>query len=84
MYRIFSYRNCLNFVVEELKDPFKNLPRAIGISMPIITLVYAMANVAYLIVLTPEELLSSNAVAVVLRYLFHCLLVYYEYVPNFV
>jgi amino acid transporter len=55
-------------VVEELKDPYKNLPRAIGISMPIITLVYAMANVAYLIVLTPEELLSSNAVAVV-RYL---------------
>ena len=81
MYGIFLYRNCLNFVVEELKDPFKNLPRAIGISMPIITLVYAMANVAYLIVLTPEELLSSNAVAVV-RYLFHCLLVYYEYVPN--
>lgn len=59
------HRNCLNFVVEELKDPYKNLPRAIGISMPIITLVYAMANVAYLIVLTPEELLSSNAVAVV-------------------
>jgi len=59
------YRNCLNFVVEELKDPYKNLPRAIGISMPIITLVYAMANVAYLVVLTPEELLSSNAVAVV-------------------
>ncbi len=58
----------MNFVVEELKDPYKNLPRAIGISMPIITLVYAMANVAYLIVLTPEELLSSNAVAVV-RYL---------------
>lgn len=55
-------------MVEELKDPYKNLPRAIGISMPIITLVYAMANVAYLIVLTPEELLSSNAVAVV-RYL---------------
>lgn len=54
--------------MEELKDPYKNLPRAIGISMPIITLVYAMANVAYLIVLTPEELLSSNAVAVV-RYL---------------
>jgi amino acid transporter len=79
MYRIFPYRNCLNFVVEELKDPFKNLPRAIGISMPIITLVYAMANVAYLIVLTPEELLSSNAVAVVIYLRFT---VYYEYVPN--
>ncbi|XP_032792571.2 large neutral amino acids transporter small subunit 2 [Daphnia magna] len=63
---LFSYGgwNCLNFVVEELKDPYKNLPRAIGISMPIITLVYALANVAYLIVLTPEELLSSSAVAV--------------------
>lgn len=43
----------------------RNLPRAIKISMPIVTLVYALANVAYLIVLTPEELISSSAVAVV-------------------
>lgn len=45
----------------------RNLPRAIGISMPIITLVYALANTAYLVVLTPEEVISSSAVAVVLK-----------------
>ena len=33
--------------------------------MPIVTLVYALANVSYLIVLTPEEIVSSPAVAVV-------------------
>lgn len=43
----------------------RNLPRAIGISMPIIAIVYALANVAYLVVLTPEEMLNSAAVAVV-------------------
>lgn len=43
----------------------RNLPRAIFISMPIITIVYVMTNVAYLIVLTPEEILNSSAVAVV-------------------
>ena len=41
------------------------MPRAIFISMPIITVVYVMTNVAYLIVLTPEEILESSAVAVV-------------------
>ena len=33
--------------------------------MPIVTLVYALANVSYLVVLTPDELVSSSAVVVV-------------------
>ncbi|XP_022258779.1 large neutral amino acids transporter small subunit 2-like, partial [Limulus polyphemus] len=63
---IFSYAgwNYLNFVTEELKDPHKNLPRAIYISLPLVTVVYVMANLAYFAVLTQQELLSSNAVAV--------------------
>ena len=52
-------------MTEELQDPYKNLPRAIYISLPIVTVLYILANVAYLSVLTPMELLSSNAIAVV-------------------
>ena len=33
--------------------------------MPLVTTVYVFANVAYFTVLSPQELLDSNAVAVV-------------------
>ena len=47
----------------------RNLPRAIYISLPMVTGIYVLANVAYLGVLTPTEMLSSDAIAVVCRML---------------
>ncbi|CAB3367757.1 Hypothetical predicted protein [Cloeon dipterum] len=63
---LFAYNgwNYLNFIIEELKDPVRNLPKAIAISCSLVTFVYVMANVAFFTTLSPVEILGSEAVAV--------------------
>ncbi|XP_042345088.1 b(0,+)-type amino acid transporter 1 [Plectropomus leopardus] len=56
--------NQLNFITEELKDPFRNLPLAILIGIPLVSVCYVLVNVSYFTVLTTTELLLSPAVAV--------------------
>ncbi|XP_058471083.1 b(0,+)-type amino acid transporter 1 isoform X3 [Solea solea] len=56
--------NNLNYVTEELKRPEVNLPRAVVIAISLVTGLYLLVNVSYLTVMTPKELMSSNAVAV--------------------
>lgn len=56
--------NQLNYVTEELQNPHKNLPRGVMIALPLVTLCYTLVNIAYFSILTPAEVLSSNAVAV--------------------
>ena len=56
----------MNYIIEELKDPYVNLPRALFIAIPTVTALYVSVNIAYLTVLSPEELVNSQAVAVVL------------------
>ncbi|CAH1780167.1 unnamed protein product [Owenia fusiformis] len=63
---LFAYAgwNFLNCVTEELQNPYVNLPRAIYISLPIVSVFYVMANISYYTVLSPAEVMASNAVAV--------------------
>eukprot|EP00057_Strongylocentrotus_purpuratus_P026454 XP_011680928.1 PREDICTED: Y+L amino acid transporter 2 [Strongylocentrotus purpuratus] len=63
---LFAYGgwNYLNYVTEELKNPFVNLPRAILISVPTVIFIYVAANVSYFIAMSPAELLATDAVAV--------------------
>ncbi|CAI9546098.1 unnamed protein product [Staurois parvus] len=56
--------NNLNYVTEEVKNPEVNLPRAVMIAIPLVTCIYLLANVSYFAAMTPQELLSSDAVAI--------------------
>ena len=64
---LFAYNgwNYLNFVIEEMIDPVKDLPRAIAISCILVTVVYSLANIAFYTTLSPAEVLGSEAVAAV-------------------
>ena len=64
---LFAYNgwNYLNYVIEEMKNPVRDLPRAIGISCILVTVVYVTANIAFYTTLTVPEVLGSEAVAVV-------------------
>jgi hypothetical protein len=43
----------------------RNIPRAIGIGIPLVTIVYLLTNIAYFAVLSKEEIIEGGAVAVV-------------------
>ncbi|XP_058385063.1 B(0,+)-type amino acid transporter 1 isoform X2 [Diceros bicornis minor] len=56
--------NQLNYITEELRNPFRNLPLAIIIGILLVTGCYILMNISYFTVMTATELLQSQAVAV--------------------
>ncbi|XP_059111640.1 solute carrier family 7 member 13 [Peromyscus eremicus] len=62
-YFAFSGGESLSFVAGELKKPNKTIPKCIFTALPLVTVVYLLANISYLAVLTPREILASDAVA---------------------
>ena len=68
---LFAYNgwNYLNFVIEELQDPVRNLPRGIAISIILVMVVYIMTNIAFYTTLSVPEVLGSEAGAVVRTFL---------------
>lgn len=57
--------NNLNFLTDEIQNPFRTLPLAIMIGIPSVTFCYVMMNVAYSVFLTNQQIAATNAVAVV-------------------
>lgn len=62
---MFSYGGWqnLNFVAEEVRDPLRNLPRAIIIGVFCVVAVYVSANIAYLHVLSAPQLAATETPA---------------------
>jgi len=63
---LFAYTgwNFLNFIIEEMKNPVRDLPRAIAISCSLCLIIYVFTIVAFHTILDKAEVLGSEAVAV--------------------
>ena len=55
--------NNLTYLAGEVKEPQKNIPRALILGTIIIIIIYAVTNLAYLYVLSIDQMAKSNLVA---------------------
>lgn len=59
----FDGWNNMPMVAGEVKDPGRNIPRALFIGMFIVLIIYGLANLAYFYALPFQEILTSNSTA---------------------
>ncbi|XP_077988215.1 Y+L amino acid transporter 2-like [Glandiceps talaboti] len=66
LFALYAYDGwtAVTFVTEELVTPTRMLLRSVLISVPIVTIVYILTNLAYFVVLQPHHWYWSDAVAV--------------------
>lgn len=57
--------NVVSFVAGEIKNPQRTLPRALGLGVGLIIVIYMLANLAYLHILPIDELKRTDRVAAV-------------------
>ncbi|TPP57401.1 Large neutral amino acids transporter small subunit 2 [Fasciola gigantica] len=62
-YWAFSGWSCINCLTSEVHNPARNLPIIIIASLTIVTIIYLLANIAYLAVLSPYELMASKIIS---------------------
>lgn len=62
---LFAYDGWLNIgnLASEMKNPQKDLPKTIGIGIGIVTSIYVLMNIGYLLVATPQELSATQTPA---------------------
>lgn len=56
--------NHISIVASEVKNPEKNVPRALVTSMVLVTITYIIINLAYHTLLSPADLIRSESIAV--------------------
>ncbi|ESO95120.1 hypothetical protein LOTGIDRAFT_232209 [Lottia gigantea] len=55
----------VTILIEEVKNPTKTLTRSMMLSITLVTVLFVLVNFTYCILLTPREIIKSDAVAVV-------------------
>ncbi|MCJ1269327.1 hypothetical protein MMC22_009219 [Lobaria immixta] len=54
----------VNMIVAEMRDPVRDLPRAVHTAIPTVTICLVLANLAYYIILPWKDVQASDAIAV--------------------
>ncbi|XP_075727978.1 large neutral amino acids transporter small subunit 1-like isoform X2 [Rhipicephalus microplus] len=56
--------SAINCVAEEVKNPGRNIPLAIAVSVTITSIMYLLTNIAFFVVLDTDTIVNADAVAV--------------------